>query len=133
MYQQFVLGVPFGDKPLSDTGLVAFFFVMVLVILLFWLLRLKTEINTNGIKMRYFLFLTKKLSWKEIHSLELIRYGFVGYGIRYGSKYGVIYNTKGDKGLWVQLKNGKKFVIGTQKVDELKRLIKSQGILKLID
>jgi hypothetical protein len=33
----------------------------------------------------------------EIKSNKIVNYGFVGYGIRDGSKYVTIYNMKGDK------------------------------------
>jgi len=103
------------------------------VLALFGILRMETEIGSKGIYMEFFPFVKKHISWTDIKSLNIVKYGFVGYGIRLGSKYGTVYNTKGNKGLWVQLKNGKTFVIGTQKQNELKRLIKTERILKLID
>lgn len=103
------------------------------VLVLFGILRMETEIDSKGIYMEFFPFVKKHISWTDIKSLNIVKYGFVGYGIRLGSKYGTVYNTKGNKGLWVQLKNGKTFVIGTQKQNELKRLIKTERILKLID
>lgn len=55
----------------------------------------------------------------------LVNYGFVGgWGIRLGTKYGTVYNTKGNKGLFILLNNGKKYCIGTQKEDELREIIK---------
>ena len=55
-------------------------------------------------------------------------YGFVGgWGVRMWTKYGTVYNTKGSKGLLVELNNGKTFVIGTQKEDELKMFLKDLG------
>ena len=61
---------------------------------------------------------------KDIEEAELIKYGFVGYGIRLSIKYGSVYNVKGDKGLRITLKNGKKYLIGTQTPDNLKGVVK---------
>ena len=55
---------------------------------------------------------------------EIVNYEFVGgWGIRLWTKYGTVYNTKGDKGLAIELQNGKKFLIGTQKATELSKII----------
>ena len=66
----------------------------------------------------------KKVAWDNIAELEVLDYGFVGgWGIRIGTKFGTVYNTSGSKGLRIKLKNNKKFLIGTQKEDELKRIV----------
>ena len=57
-----------------------------------------------------------------------MNYGFVGYGIRLGSKYGTVYNMKGNRGLAIELNNGKKFVIGTQKEMELKNVVEKMPV-----
>jgi len=44
--------------------------------------------------------------------------------VRYSSKFGKIYNTSGREGLALKLKDGSKICIGTQKVSELKELVK---------
>jgi len=92
--------------------------------LLFWRIRLKTEIDQHEIRMRFFPFTKKSIPWEEIKSAETVNYGFVGgWGIRLGTKYGTVYNTSGNKGVAIELKNGRKFCIGTQKVTELDRII----------
>ena len=54
-----------------------------------------------------------------------MNYGCVGgWGIRLWTKYGTIYNIKGNKGLAVKLLSGKKFLIGTQKGNELSEIVK---------
>lgn len=49
-------------------------------------MRLKAEINEKEIKMRFFPFVSKRISREEVKSAEIVNYGFVGYGIRLGSK-----------------------------------------------
>lgn len=90
----------------------------------FWVLELRTEINKDEIKVRFFPFITKVVKWDDIKSAQIKNYGFVGgWGIRLSTKYGTVYNTKGDKGLTLELKNDKKLCIGTQKEKELKKVI----------
>ncbi|MGK7390468.1 MAG: hypothetical protein ACNS60_08955 [Candidatus Cyclobacteriaceae bacterium M2_1C_046] len=75
--------------------------------------------------MRFIPFVYKSIKWKDIEQAEVINYGFIGgWGIRFGSKYGVLYNIKGNKGLHIKLKNGDQLVVGTQKEDELKDALK---------
>lgn len=102
--------------------------ILLLVLLLFVLMKLKTTIITEHIKMAYFPFFSKTWKWEDIKTANIITYGFVGYGIRISFKHGMVYNVKGNKGLALILKNGKKIVIGTQKPEELEKII--QGIFK---
>ena len=102
--------------------------ILLLILILFLLLKLKTEITSEAIHMRYYPLFSKTWKWEDIATAEVITYGFVGYGIRISIKYGMVYNVKGNKGLALTLKNGKKVVIGTQKPEELERIFR--GILK---
>ncbi len=123
IYEQIIQGGQFGDKPMSDSGLILFaVFVFGLISLMFFV-KLKTEVNASGIKMSFSPFVKKNISWKDIKSAKIVRYEFVGYGIRFGSSYGTVYNIKGDMGLAIETRRGERFVIGTQKQDELQKLI----------
>lgn len=97
---------------------------LLLIVLLFLVLRLETIVSHDCVRMRYFPFLKRTFKWSNIESAEIIKYGFVGYGIRLSTKYGTMYNVKGSQGLALTLKNGKKYLIGTQKPEELQRLVK---------
>jgi len=124
IYKQLIVGENFGNKPMSDLGLILFSLFIFALIALFWFMRLKTEINQKRIQMNFFPFTKKQVSWNEIKNTEIVNYGFVGgWGIRLGTKYGTVYNTKGKIGLAIELNNGKKFLIGTQKEIELNRIL----------
>ncbi|AIY13654.1 hypothetical protein [Cellulophaga baltica] len=97
-----------------------------LVILLFLILKLKTTLSQDYIQISFFPFFTKKWNWSEINTAEIVTYGFVGYGIRLSLKYGTVYNIKGNQGLAIHLKNGKKLMVGTQKPEELANVIKNK-------
>ncbi|WP_297097623.1 hypothetical protein [uncultured Draconibacterium sp.] len=124
IYKQLILGDEFGNNPMSDTGLIVFSILMFALIGLFLLIKLKTTINDNEIRMSFFPFVKKKIKWDKIKKAEVVNYGFVGgWGIRIWTKYGVVYNVRGNKGLAIELSNGKKLLIGTQKEAELRRAI----------
>ena len=125
IYKQLIIGEKFGDQPMSDVGLIIFSIFIFGLLALFWFMRLKTKINQEDIQIDFYPFVKKRVPWKEIKSAEIVNYGFVGgWGIRLWTKYGTVYNTKGNTGLAVVLLNGKKFLIGTQKASELNKLVK---------
>jgi hypothetical protein len=125
IYKQLIIGEKFGDQPMSDVGLIIFSIFIFGLLTLFWFMRLKTKINQEDIQIDFYPFVKKRVHWKEIKSAEIVNYGFVGgWGIRLWTKYGTVYNTKGNTGLAVVLLNGKKFLIGTQKASELNKLVK---------
>jgi hypothetical protein len=104
---------------------------VILVVILFYLLKLKTEVDEKGVRLVYFPFVNKFTEWTEIKSVSVINYGFVGgWGIRFGTKYGTVYNVNGNKGMLIELNSGKTFVIGTQKEAELKNVLKELGKTK---
>ena len=124
LFKQLIIREQFGDRPMSDAGLIFLAVVVFSLIVLFWSMRLRTEIDEDEIRMHFFPFVRKSIKWTEIKNAKTVNYGFVGgWGIRFWTKYGTVYNTKGNKGLAIELKNGKKFLIGTQRESELSRII----------
>lgn len=125
IYKQLILGEPFGNSPMSDLGLILFSAFVFSLIVLFWVMNLKTEIDQHEIRIQFFpLFVKKQVKWQDVKYAEILNYGFVGgWGIRFWTKYGTVYNTKGNKGLAIELNDGKKFLIGTQKETELQRVL----------
>lgn len=124
IYNQLILGEPYGNEPLSDVGLIVvsiFFFGMIVLLIL---IRLTTELTETELKMKFYPFISKRIPWSEVENAVVINYGFVGgWGIRLGSSYGTVYNIKGLTGLSITLKNDEKFIIGTQKSAELKQFM----------
>ncbi len=122
--QQVILGEEFGDNPMSDLGLILFAVFIFALLGLFVIMRLKTEIDQTEIRMSFIPFVKKRIKWTEIKEAEVVNYGFVGgWGIRLSFKYGTVYNIKGNKGLAIELRNGKRFVIGTQRESELTKIV----------
>ena len=122
--QQIILKKPFGDKPMSNAEVVVFVAFMVVFFYLFTIMKLITVIDRSGIKMQFVPFVKKQVKWEDVKSLSVVNYGFVGgWGIRFGSSYGTIYNVKGKMGLAIEFTNGKKLLVGTQKPDEIQNVI----------
>ena len=98
--------------------------ILVSVILVMWFTKLETVITEKSIQVKYFPFVNKTFDIQDISFMKVIDYGFVGgWGIRLWTQYGTVYNISGSKGLHIQLKNGKRYVIGTQKPEELQKII----------
>jgi hypothetical protein len=121
--QQLFLDVPFGTKPMSDTGLIIFFMGVLAFCYFFWMMRLQTTITEHDIEIRFIPFVRKRIAWSDVEQATVIKYGFVGYGIRIWTPYGTVYNVSGNKGLSLLLKNGKKLVVGTQRSHEMEDVV----------
>lgn len=112
-----------GTEPNMIVVLVVFIFGIAFLAF-FRIMNLQTEIDQQKIFVRYYPILSKTFLWKDVQSAELLDYGFVGgWGVRYFTKYGTVFNIKGRKGLALVLKNKKKYLIGTQKEQELKNYL----------
>jgi hypothetical protein len=100
------------------------------LIVLFLLTRLETEVRSEGLFVRFFPFHLRFEKFtaddlKEYYARQynpLLEYG--GWGIRYG-RAGKAYNPKGNQGVQLVLKNGKRLLIGSQKPEELVKAINS--------
>ncbi len=122
----FLLSENFGDHPLPKGELIFVLFSAWGSVLLFWMLSLRTKIDKDDIVIQFFPFRKKRIKWDEIATAEVLNYGFVGgFGIRMWTKYGTVYNVDGQMGLALELKNGKKICIGTQRAEELKKFVDS--------
>ncbi len=106
-------------------------FIVLLVILLFMNLKLKTRIDENGISYKFYPFHKsyKIISWNNISNSYIRNYNAIyeygGWGISFGfrNKKGKAFTTKGTIGLQIELKNRHKILIGTQKKEELQRVL----------
>jgi hypothetical protein len=122
--QQIGLKEPFGDNPMSDLELIIFFIVMLALSGFFWLIKLRTTITKEEIKIYYPPLAKKRILWSEVEQAQIVKYNpLIGYGLRIWTPHGTVYNVKGNRGLSLILKNGKKYMIGTQRYRELDDLI----------
>ena len=122
--QQIVLKKPFGSNPAPDAIMIMIWAIFgVLFPLLFFSLRLVTEVRYDGLYIRFFplQFHEHKISFGEIKKYEIRTYSalkeYGGYGIRYG-KNGKAYNVSGNRGVQLEFQDGKRLLIGSQKPEE---------------
>jgi|SRR5690606_1044828 len=132
IYIQIIKGEPFGDKPMSDVGLIIITIFMILFNLLFFGFNLKTQITHNKIYFKFFPFHIKEREYliSDIQEMKVVKYNpigdYGGWGIRgFGSNKA--FNVKGNMGLRILFKDGTKRLLGTQKSEELEKTIKELG------
>ena len=109
-----------SEKSGGFSGLI----IILSVIIIFVVLRMTTVVTKENIQLTYFPFVNKTINLADIETMKVINYGFVGgWGIRFWTQYGTVYNVRGNKGLHIKFKNGKQLVIGTQKPQELQKIV----------
>ena len=124
IYYQSTTGNSFGNKPMSNEGLAIVFIPLLGLLIFMRMLQLKTKITSKSIHFHLFHLVRKKIDWEEVANAEVVDYGFVGgWGIRLFTSYGTVYNIRGRFGLALELKSGKRLLIGTQKPEALKAFI----------
>lgn len=127
--QQLVFGIPFGDHPASDAGLVISSLVPIVAsagaMWLVAILRLETTVDDTGVYVQFRPLhrYPKHFRLDEIASAEARTYSPVreygGWGIKGWSKDNMAYNVRGDRGLQLVLTSGRRILIGSQRADEL--------------
>ena len=131
-YQQFVLKIPFGNKPMSDTGLLIMASLIFVVLIgsayLLFGSKLITTVTNQNLIITFKPLTGKTISFDKtnINRYEIREYKptmeYGGYGVKSGKKgVGKAYNVSGKVGLQLYLKDGKKILIGTQRGDALLR------------
>jgi len=94
----------------------------------------KLSITIDGKSITYlyrpFMRRSKSIHWDEIQSYEVRKYSavseFGGYGYRKLPKADTVcLNVTGNQCLDMKLENGKRLILGTQKSEELKRVLNS--------
>lgn len=116
-------------QELSNSILLLIIVTSFLPIIIFLLTKLKTSIDHTGIHISFFPFIrNRNYSWgKDIIQAEVIKYSpirdYGGWGIRKSFKNGTAYNIKGNQGIKLLLSNQKTLLIGTQKPQEVQRII----------
>jgi hypothetical protein len=127
--QQIIMNRPFGQNTAPDTVITIIAVVFGLAFpVLFLVSNLTVEVRSDGLYYRFFPFHwsfhrvpAETLAKFEVRTYKPIReYG--GWGIRYGhgSK---AYNVSGNRGVMLELSDGQKLLIGSQKPDDLANAI----------
>lgn len=123
--QQVLIGQPFGNKPLSDKGIIAAIVFLSVFNLLFYSMRLVTTIDEEAISVRFypFHFFPKRFEWNQLQDVIIREYNpmkeYGGWGLRgFGSKK--IMTVSGNWLVEVVFVNGQSLLIGTKKPEEMR-------------
>ncbi len=127
---RFVFHRPQGAGTVDD-ALLAFTWVLVGmgVPLLFLTMELVVEVRRDGLYVRFAPFHRRPrvFLWQDIAEFRARRYRpireFGGWGIRWG-RSGRAYNVRGDRGLQLVLRDGRRLLIGSQRAEELEEAMR---------
>lgn len=119
-----VIGVTWDSSGTSSTiGTAISVVVGVVMVALFYFMKLKTSITEDKISIHFYPLVKREWKWSELKTAQVIDYGFIGgWGIRLWTGMGTVYNVSGSKGLHIKTDH-KEYVIGTQKEEELRSSI----------
>lgn len=121
--QQIILGRPFGTNPGPDWLLWLLWLLFGIGFPIFWaMIRLVVEVKDDHLLIRYYPLTTRKIPFSDITQVEARTYSplreYGGWGIRgWGNKRA--YNVSGNKGVELELQDGQKIMIGSQRSEEL--------------
>jgi len=105
--------------------------IIAICVLIFWLFytaKLTTQVWSDGLYIRFFPFHLsfRRIPVEKLERYEVRRYSpiteYGGWGIRFGSS-GKAYNVSGNRGVQLELSDGRKLLIGSQKPEELFKAI----------
>ncbi|MHC1636449.1 MAG: DUF6141 family protein [Candidatus Methanospirareceae archaeon] len=125
--QQIVFKEPFGRNPPPDVMMWGLWVLFGIALpLFFYILKLIVEIDGEAIYIRFFPLTTRKIPLEEVKSYKALTYrpirDYGGWGIRYGLK-GKAYSVSGNRGVQIELYNGRRILIGSREPEEIVRAI----------
>lgn len=100
---------------------------LILVLFIFSVLMVKIDKDTISYKYFPYHFKFYSIQWNDVLRWELRKYDalgeYGGWGFRRSRSHGKAYTIRGDWGLQLELKNGKKLLIGIDKKEELEQFL----------
>jgi hypothetical protein len=125
---QVIIRIDPEAEPLSDCMVwIVWILVGVGVPLLLFTTRLTVEVRPDMLTASYRPFAGRKITPQEISKAYARTYRpireYGGWGVRWSPSNGSAYNVSGKQGVQLELANGKRFLIGTHKPQELAQAI----------
>lgn len=120
---------PMPDNKTLFLGLGLPIGMMLVMVMFLRFIRLDTVVDSQGIhvKFRPFHIKTRTYKWSEIEHVYTREYRpiyeYGGWGIRYTWKNGKAFNVSGKKGVQLELKNGKRIMIGSTSPEAIEPMI----------
>ena len=110
------------------SGVNFYFIITITICLFFYILELRISVDTNRIYYQFFPIHVQMhyIEIKQIKKIEAIKYSplydYGGWGIKY-SLNGRAYTVRGNKGVSINLVNGKNILLGTQEHKKLETIL----------
>ena len=136
VYGQLALGIPWGDKPIKDEGLIALFIVLIVIVILVFIALMSVEMQVyvvaDGIHYKSYV---SKAKWATITRESLATFeirqkrrtildaGGRAFYKKYAGKMTCAI-LRGEGHLELTLTNQSKILLGTQRPDEFARAIR---------
>jgi len=135
--RQMVLGIPLGGHRLPDTLLILVTAGATVPALWLWKVHLLTEVRENDLWVKFvLLWRPRSITFDEIISADSVTYhpirDYGGWGVRTG-RNGSVCNVHGDRGVQLELRGGERFLVGSQRPDELARVLNERKNLSARD
>ncbi|MCP4390683.1 MAG: hypothetical protein GY802_20475 [Gammaproteobacteria bacterium] len=130
-WTQLLMGKPIGDRPMPDLLLVFFIVIVALSGLVIPLgvlfARLVVRVDAIKLDISFWPLARKAVPISEIVSFEATDYKalreYGGWGIKRGKDGRWAYNVSGNRGVFIDLADGRKWLIGSQRAEELAEAI----------
>jgi hypothetical protein len=129
IYKWYVVGEKVDKVPANDYwGQVLVIALLLLSMGLIYIFRLTTIVDDRGISYQFFPFHRnlKLKPWSTMDKCYTRKYNplseYGGWGYKLGTN-GKAFNVKGNQGIQIKFKNGKKLLLGTQKPEEAQMVI----------
>jgi hypothetical protein len=135
LVQQLGSGRPWGNRPMSDGGLIIAslitFAIAVAVVWLMLALTLVVEVRDDALHVHFNPLKRRTVAYSDIVHVEAVRYRpiveYGGWGLRRG-RNGWAYNVSGNQGVRLDLRDGSDLLLGSQRFVELAAAIdKARG------
>ncbi len=92
-------------------------------------IRLIVEVRDDGISLRYSPLYSRLIPFEDVKTCEVRQFrplrDYGGMGIKWSSDKGWAYFVDGNQGVWIELTNGQRLLIGSQRPEELLGAIQS--------
>ena len=127
--QQVVFHKTFGDKPMSDNGLLLALLICLMITILILSVRLKTIIQEDALYVQFFPMQLryKKYEWATISKIHVREYNpifeYGGWGYRWMFGSGKACTISGNKGIQIVFQDNSKLLIGTTLPQEVERAL----------
>ena len=133
--QQIILEEPVGNNPAPDWAVWLIFLFVGMALPLFILsFRLEAEVRDDGILIRFLPVKTRSVPYGDILNCRVRTYRpireYGGWGIKWGPKAGWSYTLSGNQGVQLELKEGKRLLIGSYRAEELAKAIEEKRVAR---